>query len=207
MSGPIQIKMSELWFVAIIITIMAMSLADAFAHSGGTDSLGCHSGSQPYHCHTPKNNFQVTPKNNFNATPQIQGFPQPYDPSALVSQAYFRVNGVGIICPQFNRIKNIADTKIILLSEDRTEAGIAQLNGEEIVYLKTNTMVSPTFISFTSMNMLQHWLLDRRTAHLTVRVGIGSTGSQTLQCSVHTVDDAHQRATNLLNQLKQERKF
>ena len=26
----------------------------AYAHSGGTDSNGCHAGTQPYHCHTPK---------------------------------------------------------------------------------------------------------------------------------------------------------
>lgn len=25
------------------------------AHSGGTDSFGCHNGSVPYHCHKPKN--------------------------------------------------------------------------------------------------------------------------------------------------------
>jgi hypothetical protein len=26
----------------------------ASAHSGGTDSNGCHSGTQPYHCHSSK---------------------------------------------------------------------------------------------------------------------------------------------------------
>lgn len=26
----------------------------SYAHSGGTDSAGCHAGTEPYHCHEPK---------------------------------------------------------------------------------------------------------------------------------------------------------
>lgn len=39
-----------------VIALMIFGLATnpAFAHSGGTDSRGCHAGSQPYHCHNSK---------------------------------------------------------------------------------------------------------------------------------------------------------
>ena len=40
-------------FVALVI--FGMAINPAFAHSGGTDSRGCHAGSQPYHCHNSKN--------------------------------------------------------------------------------------------------------------------------------------------------------
>ena len=30
---------------------LLVSVEPAFSHSGGTDSSGCHAGSQPYHCH------------------------------------------------------------------------------------------------------------------------------------------------------------
>lgn len=36
-----------------VITVAAVLFFTfpAFAHPGGTDSSGCHAGSQPYHCH------------------------------------------------------------------------------------------------------------------------------------------------------------
>lgn len=34
----------------LILTLLATS-GEALAHSGGLNSQGCHSGSQPYHCH------------------------------------------------------------------------------------------------------------------------------------------------------------
>lgn len=33
------------------LALTAVTATSAFAHSGGTNSQGCHSGSQPYHCH------------------------------------------------------------------------------------------------------------------------------------------------------------
>lgn len=36
--------------------IIALMPTAALSHSGGTDSKGCHAGSQPYHCHNSKNN-------------------------------------------------------------------------------------------------------------------------------------------------------
>jgi len=40
--------MKNFLFVSLFIS------AQLFAHSGGTNSDGCHSGSQPYHCHKNK---------------------------------------------------------------------------------------------------------------------------------------------------------
>lgn len=42
------------FYLASFVFITLIS-AKAFAHSGGTDSNGCHSGSQPYHCHNTGN--------------------------------------------------------------------------------------------------------------------------------------------------------
>ena len=43
-------------FVAIIVVacFLIVTAAPAWAHSGGTDSGGCHAGSRPYHCHNSK---------------------------------------------------------------------------------------------------------------------------------------------------------
>ncbi len=37
--------------IASILILSIMTTNVGFAHSGGTDSNGCHAGSQPYHCH------------------------------------------------------------------------------------------------------------------------------------------------------------
>ncbi|MBL4799312.1 MAG: YHYH domain-containing protein [Oleispira sp.] len=39
--------------IILFIAISSASLT-SFAHSGGTDSEGCHSGSKEYHCHNRK---------------------------------------------------------------------------------------------------------------------------------------------------------
>ena len=44
---------SQLLSISLIFCSVVFC-SSAFAHSGGTDSNGCHSGSEPYHCHTPK---------------------------------------------------------------------------------------------------------------------------------------------------------
>lgn len=41
----------KLLSVGLVALSMAMHPLVLMAHSGGTDSNGCHSGSQPYHCH------------------------------------------------------------------------------------------------------------------------------------------------------------
>ena len=47
------------------------------AHSGGTDSFGCHSGSQPYHCHSSKSTPYKTPSYNFYTPPTIKPYRTP----------------------------------------------------------------------------------------------------------------------------------
>lgn len=42
-------KVIALFFVVLVTA--ASSSAVVYAHSGGTNSLGCHAGSKPYHCH------------------------------------------------------------------------------------------------------------------------------------------------------------
>jgi hypothetical protein len=44
----------------IVITIQGVEIS--IAHSGGTDSFGCHAGSKPYHCHGGPDN------SNYNLT-------------------------------------------------------------------------------------------------------------------------------------------
>ena len=36
---------------SVMLLFLLVSVEPAFSHSGGTDSSGCHAGSQPYHCH------------------------------------------------------------------------------------------------------------------------------------------------------------
>lgn len=38
-------------FFVVLAAASLISATTAFAHSGGTNSAGCHAGSQPYHCH------------------------------------------------------------------------------------------------------------------------------------------------------------
>ena len=40
--------------VTIVISTLFIAMPQSSAHSGGTDKYGCHAGSRPYHCHTPK---------------------------------------------------------------------------------------------------------------------------------------------------------
>ena len=40
--------------VSIIVALSMLAPTFASAHSGGTDSNGCHSGTQAYHCHGSK---------------------------------------------------------------------------------------------------------------------------------------------------------
>ena len=39
---------------SVMFLFLLVSVEPAFSHSGGTDSSGCHAGSQPYHCHNRK---------------------------------------------------------------------------------------------------------------------------------------------------------
>ena len=40
--------------LALILCFLTVTSVPAYSHSGGTDSRGCHAGTQPYHCHEPK---------------------------------------------------------------------------------------------------------------------------------------------------------
>ncbi|MFT5797006.1 MAG: hypothetical protein ACI84R_001061 [Candidatus Azotimanducaceae bacterium] len=37
--------------IIAVIAIALVTATSAFAHSGGTNSAGCHAGKKPYHCH------------------------------------------------------------------------------------------------------------------------------------------------------------
>ena len=41
--------------IALCVATTMLMPSVVSAHSGGTDSNGCHAGSQPYHCHNSKN--------------------------------------------------------------------------------------------------------------------------------------------------------
>ena len=41
----------KILIASVIFLFLLVSVEPAFSHSGGTDSSGCHAGSQPYHCH------------------------------------------------------------------------------------------------------------------------------------------------------------
>ncbi|MEM8794078.1 MAG: YHYH domain-containing protein [Pseudomonadota bacterium] len=47
------IKQGIMMRILSLVFVLAIALAPmaAQAHSGGTDSNGCHAGSKPYHCH------------------------------------------------------------------------------------------------------------------------------------------------------------
>ena len=40
--------------VSLIVALSMLAPSIGSAHSGGTDSNGCHAGTQPYHCHSSK---------------------------------------------------------------------------------------------------------------------------------------------------------
>ena len=46
-----------------ILLASASITVNAMAHSGGTNSEGCHAGSQPYHCHGKKETKSSIPNN------------------------------------------------------------------------------------------------------------------------------------------------
>lgn len=44
---------------ALIISFLIFVPTTVFGHSGGTDSKGCHAGTEPYHCHNKKDDSSV----------------------------------------------------------------------------------------------------------------------------------------------------
>ena len=46
----------KILIASVMFLFMLVSVEPAFSHSGGTDSSGCHAGSQPYHCHDEDDN-------------------------------------------------------------------------------------------------------------------------------------------------------
>ena len=192
-------------FTFVILTAFAFNLFlsapnQVEAHSGGTNALGCHAGSKPYHCHTPKNSFQKPPTDNSILPPKNQVPPLLLDSSEIVKPNYFRANGIGIVCPAMRT----EDTKVILLSGDRSEAGVAQFNGEDVRYIKTNTAVTATVVRFGTIG--ETWTLDRKTGQLTIS-SLFPAINRTLSCTVLSIEEAHKRAINMLDILKKERKF
>ena len=46
----------KILIASVMFLFLLVSVESAFSHSGGTDSSGCHAGSQPYHCHDEDDN-------------------------------------------------------------------------------------------------------------------------------------------------------
>lgn len=59
----------------IIVTLLIIFglIFESYAHSGRTDRYGCHAGSKPYHCHTPK---YSTPTNRTRTNSTIPSTPR-----------------------------------------------------------------------------------------------------------------------------------
>ena len=38
----------------VLVSALIANSTYSYGHSGGTDANGCHAGTKPYHCHTPK---------------------------------------------------------------------------------------------------------------------------------------------------------
>ena len=47
----------KILIASVMFLLLLVSVEPAFSHSGGTDSSGCHAGSQPYHCHDEDDYF------------------------------------------------------------------------------------------------------------------------------------------------------
>jgi hypothetical protein len=84
---------------SLIVSSAVLSIPSAvFAHSGGTDSAGCHAGSQPYHCHSgssykpyqaPSYNYSPTPTYKPYQAPSYRYSPTPtYKPYQAPSYRY-----------------------------------------------------------------------------------------------------------------------
>ena len=41
----------KILIASVMFLFLLVSVEPAFSHSGRTDEVGCHAGSQPYHCH------------------------------------------------------------------------------------------------------------------------------------------------------------
>ena len=77
------------------ITLLSLMVTmQLIAHSGGTDRYGCHGGSKPYHCHTPKKNLPDPPPNNKPKPPRY--------PDIDIGKSI--VNELGILCRRAVRI-------------------------------------------------------------------------------------------------------
>lgn len=84
-------RLSSCWTIALVLAILTTLVssyhlpAAVMAHSGGTDAWGCHAGSRPYHCHTPKRNNNWTSDNwTSNSGSSSYGYQQ-IDPSICIT--------------------------------------------------------------------------------------------------------------------------
>ena len=53
----------------ITVLLLVLSVPQLMAHPGDTDKYGCHAGSLPYHCHTPKTPSYSDQKSDENRVP------------------------------------------------------------------------------------------------------------------------------------------
>lgn len=90
--------------VVSFFCLMVIVTSEATAHSGGTDAYGCHAGSQPYHCHTPKTpsyddySKPSSPRKRYRSKPQIPFRYDPIDPDSpapknKISAFYDKITG------------------------------------------------------------------------------------------------------------------
>ena len=58
----------KILIASIMFLFLLVSVEPAFSHSGGTDSSGCHAGSQPYHCHDDDNGCAIAGPEDTNGS-------------------------------------------------------------------------------------------------------------------------------------------
>lgn len=79
--GPIRLL---ILLSSVVMGIGTIAAGQTKAHSGGTDQWGCHAGSQPYHCHNPKNNYSDNYGNSGDSYTSNSYWNVPLSPSVCI---------------------------------------------------------------------------------------------------------------------------
>ncbi len=79
--GPIRVL---ILLLSVVMGFGAVTTVQTNAHSGGTDQWGCHAGSQPYHCHNPKNDYSNDYGDGGNDYPSNSYWSVPLTPSVCI---------------------------------------------------------------------------------------------------------------------------
>ena len=92
-----------------LVLVLAM-VVSVFAHSGGTNSDGCHAGSQPYHCHNDRGRTTPTP----TPTPKPRVTPNPTPISTPAPTP--RVTSIPTSVPVYVSVESYTEGDVIRLS-------------------------------------------------------------------------------------------